>query len=216
MGNENRKLQLKNEHFDQAAALHTKCFPNGFFSIIGEELIRAFFVFLREDPLGIFIVAEFEGKIVGYVAGSIDRDRTMKSFLLKNFLLIFRIVLIRVPRNLDLIKLGLKRFQSIFIIPEKRKSNINKWSVVNIPKASLMWIAVNPRCRGKGFGSRLSILFREALLEKGCEKFKVGMKASNTAAYKTYLKIDGKVAYDDGKVIIMTIDNTNCAQMHIV
>jgi ribosomal protein S18 acetylase RimI-like enzyme len=143
--------------------------------------------------LSILLVAVSDEKVLGFVAGSVDRERFWKSFLTNKFRVILWYGILGLRRDFTLIKLGFKRLWTmIFGIPEK---SLEGWTIINIPKASLMWILVDEQNRNKGVGCKLNKEFLDILRKKNCDSVKLGVKRNNTHAIRSYLKAGWRIVF---------------------
>lgn len=123
--------------------LHMKAFPDFFLTQLGLPFLKTLYSGYMEDERAGILVAEINGKVVGFIAYSNEYSRFYKS-LLKRHLLRFAfcsiLAAIRHP-------LFVKRLLGAF-----KKSDEVKKEEAYVELAS---ICVDPKIEGKGIGSKL-------------------------------------------------------------
>jgi ribosomal protein S18 acetylase RimI-like enzyme len=190
---------LAPRHIERLTKLHRECFPNGFMSKAGAGLSGTLFEYFLQSPLGVCAVAECDGELAGYVAGSLHRDRFWRNFFSEKIVKILFYSLRGLVFNPKLARLGLGRLAKVPCIPEKKRGG---WILTDIPAASLMWLAVGERFRKQGIGNRLVNEFFELVRGK-VDAVKLGVQSSNLPAIKCYMKSGWQTAFDDHKNMIM-------------
>ncbi len=139
-----RELQcINSEYIRTLAALHEKAFPHFFLTQLGAPFLRTLYTGYIEDQDSGIIVAEKEGKLIGFIAFSNDYPRFYKG-LIKHHLFKFAICSLSAAiRHPSFIKRLLRAF---------KKSE----SVVKTEKyVELASICVDPEIQSKGIGSKL-------------------------------------------------------------
>lgn len=135
--------------------VHLSSFPNFFLTFLGHGFLRLLYRNIARDPEGIALVAEAEGKVVGFVAG-VTRQTGFYRRLLKRQVLAFAWAAMGA---------ALRRPT---IIPRL-------WRALRRPgdaaesdtEACLMSIAVAPEFQGQGLGKQLVEAFCQELIARG-------------------------------------------------
>ncbi len=206
MGQKENEITIQNldlKDLDQTATLHMVSFPETFLSLAGTRMTKLFLKFFSESPLGVILTAEHEGRIVGYVAGAVDKQSFMKELALKKCLSVLWLLLPPLVTNPKLATMFLEKVRSLLRSEKKREQ---LWSIPDLPKASLMSIAVSEEYRGRGVGHALNVRFLEALSHKGVTRVRLGVLSDNTAAIRSYSKVGWEIAYQDERGTLMVLD----------
>lgn len=184
--------KVKKEDLNQIAKIYKEAFPDYFLTIFGEELLYEFYnqYFLNNN---IFVVAEENNKIIGFILGN-NSDIPRKKFFNENF---YRISLKMIFELLKLNKnLWNGIFQRVFFIKEaiisKFRKNIKSEERIIQNKKSyrLLSIAVNPKIKGKNIAVEMEKYFCEELLKVGIEEVGLSVKKENIRAIKFYEKCE--------------------------
>lgn len=152
--------------------IHTKAFPDYFLTTFGKELLYKFYESYLKNKQ-VFVIAEKENKIVGFILGN-SSDISRKEFFDKNFYKIVFKIISELLKGNKIIWKGM--FQRLFFIKEAILSKINK-NNKKAPKNEgggytlgtsyrLLSIAVEPRERGKNIALEMEKYFCSKLKEK--------------------------------------------------
>ncbi|HEC93011.1 MAG TPA: hypothetical protein ENI51_08495 [Candidatus Atribacteria bacterium] len=81
----NKSIKIRNAHFSNSreiAKIHKECLDKSFLATLGEKFLTLLYKTLVEHKKGILLVAEDNGKIIGFVSGitntQAERDRKWK------------------------------------------------------------------------------------------------------------------------------------------
>lgn len=168
--------KIKSEESGQVARLHIEGIDTGFISSLGERFVTVLYEAIVDSPYGFGFVAEEDGKVLGFIAFTMDINKLYRSLIFKKgvkfiFLLAGKMVSLNRIRRV---------FQTLFY-PSRIKA-------FDLPKAELLSIAVTPEGRGKGVGKELIAKGLEECRKRGIDKVKVLVAAGNEAANKLYEK----------------------------
>jgi len=182
--------KVKKEDLNQIAKIHKEAFPDYFLTAFGEELLYEFYnqYFLNNN---IFVVAEENNKIIGFILGN-NSDIPRKKFFNENF---YRISLKVIFELLKLNKnLWNGIFQRVFFVKEaiiskfRKNIKIEERIIQNKKSYRLLSIAVNPKVKGKNIAVEMEKYFCEELLKIGIEEVGLSVKKENIRAIKFYEK----------------------------
>lgn len=185
------------KHLDiiQVALIHKEQFKNHYLGQFSISLLIAFYKNLL-DAGYVFIVAEEDGRILGFVLGG---EWKMISDSLKTFM----------KRNLVH-----SLFESIFL-PQTWKKSIQKMVSIfqkkvhdpnnldNIESFTLLSIATSKDSQGKGIGSALVVAFNNEM-KKVTKRYYLSVLANNERAIGFYKKMGFVEAYRCKNEIQMT------------
>ena len=136
-------------------ALHLAAFPSFFLSFLGPAFLRQLYRGILDDPEGLAVVAERDGRLTGFVAGVASQGGFYRRLIrgrLVQFGLASIIPVLRRPTIVPRLLRALRKPAD---------------SASSIASASLMSIAVAPSEEGKGTGQALVRAFCDALARKG-------------------------------------------------
>lgn len=139
-----KEIQTSNSEYIKAIAkLHRRAFPNFFLTQLGLPFLKALYIGYMEDENSGIIVAEDDGKIVGFIAYSNDYPGFYKG-LIKNHLIKFGLCSIGAAiRHPSFVKRLLGAFK-------KSESVVKTEQYVELAS-----ICVDPMIDSKGLGSAL-------------------------------------------------------------
>lgn len=162
----------------QIAKLHQLALPYGFLATVPVGLLALIYRGLDSSP-GSFIIAatKSEGKIVGFISGSLSLRQALKTITLSRpTTLVSRMLpILASPRKLG--KLAELFFYSLS--PKRVAGELD--SDVAVPDFELLSLAVSTDCQGQGIGNLLYAEFIEELKRREIHAFKiiVGQELSN-------------------------------------
>ncbi len=142
----------------QLVTLHTSAFPGFFLTSLGPRFLRLLYAGFTREPNGICIVAEDEGVIVGFAAGTTVPDVFFGRLLRRQG---WRFALAAVPGMLrNPLFVARKCLGALFYRGEQPTGLANA--------GLLSSLAVSPTCGGKGLGQKLVLAFAEEARRQGC------------------------------------------------
>lgn len=171
-------MLLVNESIDKAdigkvAELHREYLDSGFLSSLGEGFLSLLYETIRESSHGNLIIYKEKNSVEGFVSGTTDIGRLYTDFFKKN--LVKGIIQI-LPYLLSL-RIIKKIFETLFYPVKKIKE---------IPRAELLSIVVDKRCRGKGISERLYSALVEEFKKRDVKNFKIVVGAGLASAIQFY------------------------------
>lgn len=158
-------------------SLHGRALPADFITSLGERfLARVFYGSILSAPEGVSVVAEREGKLLGFVVGAYPAERWYQSLMSTHRGEFVRSSLGRLSEGpqalLELAEVGVAMLQGSSD-PE------------GFP-ADLGYIAVEAETRGLGIGQKLVKRFLEVLAARGARGCWTKTYATNAAAQRLY------------------------------
>ncbi len=171
------------DHAPDAARLHIQGINTGFISSLGIDFVTALYeaIAISDHAFGLVAVDSDKDKIVGFVTFCTDLNALYKSVIRKNVMK-FSFILGRRLFSLARVK---RIFQTLFY-PSKVKD-------LQLPKAELLSIAVDPDARGQGLGRRLINEGFQQCRKRDIKKVKVLVAADNQPANMLYQKTGFKL-----------------------
>lgn len=153
------------------ARLHAGLIDRGFLSSLGTGFLRVLYESLI-DGHGVVVVADSDGDVLGFIAGTDDTGHFYRSFIRRRF---FQAAWRLIP--------ALMRPRTWRLVWETLRHGSTEG-----PSAELLAMAVAPRAQGRGLGSRLvhDLLSRTA--ERGEREMRVIVGADNHAAISLYTR----------------------------
>jgi ribosomal protein S18 acetylase RimI-like enzyme len=158
------------------AALHVAALPHDFLSQLGASFLRQVYPTFLQSELGFLLVAEEEGRVVGFVSCACDTARFFRTTLRRRWPCLMLLALRRLlfhPRDLARL-LGAWRY------PTKNRA-------LTMPE--LVSIAVEPRWQGRGVGRRLLNEFDQRLKQRRARRFFLTVGTDNRSARGFYAKL---------------------------
>jgi len=188
-------MQIRTSNFNDClsvAELHAKYLDKSFLGTLGSAFLTLLYRCLAHFQKGILLVAEYDGKVVGFVAGTINTGKFYKYFLKQNF---FRIGFTLLPKIFDT-----KIIKKLWETATYSKKDLS----VSVPDAELLSMAVEEEFQGKGISKEL---FKKLVIEfhkKGINEFKTIAGNKLVKANKFYQKIGcekiGEVEVHEGDI----------------
>jgi ribosomal protein S18 acetylase RimI-like enzyme len=157
------------------ARLHREGLPDAFLPKLGDGFLSKLYRALADDPGAVTIVAESEGRVVGFVSGVTSVRSSYKRFFLRHGISAGLSV---APRLLHPAKLR-HAYETARYAGE----------LGELPDAELLSIAVSPQCRTKGVGRDLASALIDGLAGLGVSDLKVVVAAANTGANRFYERL---------------------------
>lgn len=146
----------------QIAKLHKAFIPTGFLSQQSLNFLQALYLYLIKHEI-VYVVKE-EGKVVGFIAGSLHTEGLFKRFLKSNIGLLMKFAL----KNLFSVEFLRKAVETLKV-PQKTVIDAN--GSVTIPE--LLSIVVDQSYAGRGYGKELLVCLEKDLRANHAQAYKV-------------------------------------------
>jgi glycosyltransferase involved in cell wall biosynthesis/ribosomal protein S18 acetylase RimI-like enzyme len=154
------------------AALHRDGLPDAFLPLLGDRFLRALYRALADDPGAVALVAEEDGRAVGFAAGVPSVAGFYRSFLARHGVPAAVAAAPRLVRKDVRIRL--------------RETARYPRAAGDLPQAELLSIAVAPQARGRSIGRALARGVVDGLAAMGVGEVKVVVAADNAAGNGLY------------------------------
>jgi glycosyltransferase involved in cell wall biosynthesis/GNAT superfamily N-acetyltransferase len=154
------------------ARLHREAMPNAFLPTLGDGFLATLYRALGSDPRGVVLVAENGAGVVGFAAGTASLRDFYRDFYRRHGV---RAAIAAAPR---LIRPSVLR--------RIRETSMYPGSVLGLPEAELLAIAVAGGHRDEGIGRELAGRLLEELRVRGADKVRVVVAAGNEGANRFY------------------------------
>ncbi|MFC1738288.1 GNAT family N-acetyltransferase [Planctomycetota bacterium] len=167
---------LQKQNMSGVAHLHVSCISTGFISSLGLDFLTALYEAIVKDFNSFCLVAEDQGKVLGFVAFTENLGRLYKSAVKSNGIKL-------------ILAIGLKMFHPS--VCQRIIQNIfypSKTDKMDLPKAELLSIVVDPAFQGKGIAKQLCQAGLVQCRKRGIDKVKVLVAANNEPANRLYIK----------------------------
>jgi ribosomal protein S18 acetylase RimI-like enzyme len=158
----------------EVAQIHTETLAVGLLPSLGQPFLESLYRSAARDKSCVFIVAVEDGRIIGFVMGSIAPPSLYLRSAFQSLPKILAAILKR-PRLL-------RRLLSVLRYSAKSTSN---------PSAELLSIAVSHEHRGTGISGALLREFKSKMMIRNIRKFRVTAADTQVAALKFYRKNGG-------------------------
>ncbi len=149
---------VRKNDLNRLCALHAQSFPGFFLTSLGPRFLRLLYAAFAREQDGICIVAEDQGLIVGFAAGTTAPDVFFRRLLRRQG---WRFALAAIPgllRNPGFV--ARKCLGAVFYRGDQP---------TGLPSAGLLSsLAVSPDFGGKGIGQQLVRAFADAAQKRGC------------------------------------------------
>jgi ribosomal protein S18 acetylase RimI-like enzyme len=153
------------------AALHAAGIGEGFLPRLGPGVLRLLHRRMALDPTSFVIVAMYDGRVGGFVAGTTDTAGLYRAFLRSDGV---KAAVLAAPRAHRLWRRALETLR----YPGRADPS---W-----PRAELLAIAVDESLRGHGLGAQLTRSFQDEVMRRGIDRAKVVVAEDNVAAISLY------------------------------
>lgn len=156
------------------AGLHKGEIKKGFLSSLSVSFLEKLYGAIIASPHGFGVVAEDNGKVVGFIAGAIDIKKIYRYFFSRyfiqgGFLLFGQIFSLSTARKII----------EVVLYPKKENS---------LPSAELLTIAIQKDWQGQGLASQMFHEFVEEMKKRNVTVFKVLVGEELVPAIKFYEK----------------------------
>ncbi len=176
------------------AVLHCSAFPGQLLTLIGPRLIRRFYGQFIILPGSFAFAASRDGLLVGFVAGSTDKNELFRRFYRSNLLWIGLKVIVSpaiwslMSRNVSGRRSHFKRLLQSLSRKKSEHSDAEQTVTDSRIPNRLMSIAVSEPCRGQGIAEELVDRFCKQLSDEGFEEVGLSVLAKNERAIRFYEK----------------------------
>jgi len=174
-------ILVRNANFSDCrgvAKIHKECLAKSFLATLGEKFLILLYKTLVEYKKGILLVAEDDGKIIGFVSATTNTSGFYRYFLKKNFI---KASFLLLPKAISLNTLK-KIFETL---KYSKKNEIN----ILLPKAELLSIAVKEDYQRKGVAQHLFKALVNEFHKKGIKEFRIVVGSKLFKAKKFYQKM---------------------------
>ena len=168
----------KQEDLESVAELHAESIKTGFLSQLGTSFLKELYRAIGKQPGACVLVAESDGKVNGFIAGTIDTGNLYKSMLAKNWYRFF-IPLVRFILN----PIAVYKITETLLYGLRQGRSTLKQEIYN---AELLSISVHASTRGKGTGKALIQELETFFHSKGISGYKVVTFAHDQRSNKFY------------------------------
>lgn len=165
------------------AEVHKECFSNSFISQLNKTLIVDFYRCYFEENSNLFLVAEFDGRIIGFAMGyMVDKSKAQKNFVkrhYKEFLIHYFLLLLK----------GNKYAWKKNAVIKKNLINSNKNLTLKTEiVADLRYLCILPEFQGCNIATELLLEFEKKMIHEGIFEYKFFVKKDNIQAINFYNK----------------------------
>jgi ribosomal protein S18 acetylase RimI-like enzyme len=162
----------KDDDAAAVAALHVDQIAEGFLSVLGPSFLRRLYRRIGRAPDSFLLVAESEGKVAGFIAGSTDVGGLYRSFLLRDGV-------VAGASAAGALLAGWRRAFDTLGHARSKSAGVGRG-------AELLAIAVDPSRQRRGTGAQLVDAFLGEIAAHGCTAAHVVVGADNAAAISLY------------------------------
>lgn len=164
----------------QLAKIHHKELKGDFLPGLGELFLRLLYSKLLDRKETIIWVYITDGKICGFISGSVDFNNTFKYIILHNFA---KFSFLIIPQLFKKPSYFIKILETL-IYPKKEGPVV--------PKSELIAICILKEYHRRGIGRKLVGVLEENFLKYGVKNYKVTVNATNAGANKFYSSLGFK------------------------
>lgn len=174
-------VALSLEDLHAVAQLHISGISTGFLPQLGEKFLVMMYEAIATDQRCVLEVHRAEGKVVGFVAGSVGLKEV-------------RAALLGQPLRLAMALLpALNSFERVTKLAQTALHVRRKKPVANCPDAELLSIVVSDEHQRKGIAKLLYLQLAEKFLSRGERAFCIVVGGQLAAAHNFYLAMGAKV-----------------------
>jgi len=163
--------------YREVAELHIACIDQGFLATLGVSFLSLMYEAIDKSAEGVLFVAEDNGTIVGFIAGSSGTAAIYRR-MLRNWL---RLSIALLP--------ALFSWHRIWRIWEILRYTRRSSAVVALPKAELLSLAITPKFRGQKQAEMLYHRLEDQFRANGVPAFKIVVGQNLTAAHSFYRRV---------------------------
>lgn len=183
---------------EEVSGAHLRAFKGYLNASIGRKYVRQFLRWFINSPIGISLILESEGKLIGYVVGAkLGYNKELNKSLFKTGIIsivthpgvLFHTHFIRNVRN---------RLKSLFSKSTKSEGTYIEPAGSGV---SLVGIAIDPLSSKKGGGSLLINAFEKESIEAGYNYMRLSVYEVNESALKLYKRIGWQLLSNESPVL---------------
>lgn len=174
--------EMKVVDVPQVVKIHQDALPNDFLPSLGEEFLAVLYQANLGTKDAWVTVYRDEGKVWGFVMGTVNFKNFFLSTLISNWLKFSFIIAKQLIRKPSL----LSKVLQTFLYSRKEKSDIN---------AELVVIAVDNSNQGRGIGTKLIQALESKFKKLGIKQYKVTTLKSYEGANRFYHKLGFKLIF---------------------
>ena len=169
--------------YRQVAALHAVSIDQGFLATLGVPFLALMYRAIDEAADSVLLTEERAGRVVGFVSGGLGMGPIYRRMLRYPLMLAWTLLPslwrpARIARILDILRYGRS-------LPDVD---------VQLPKAELLSIAVDPEARGSGVAERLYRRLEAHFSGQGIPAFRITVGDALAPAHRFYQKMGAQVA----------------------
>lgn len=186
-------IQAEKEDIPEVCQVHLNSFQGYFLSSFGYEFLKIYYINYLCNPAHLLLVAKLKGKIVGFVAGTINPDLLYQNLFRNNFFSIAKLTFNRFLVSKNFRNQVIKRMyfirnalKSRFLSAKKHEKECEIERKTGYGK--LLSIAVLKSFRGKGVSSALIRIFEKEMHKKGAIVCTLSVKTQNLSGVNFYKK----------------------------
>lgn len=183
-------------HLAQVISIHEICFPDSQSTKYGKHFLKAYYKGVCISQNSVAFVSIVDEKVVGFVAGGVNKQALSRQILSGSKFLILISFLENFIKHPTV---TVKKFWSYcraYILPNKKET------FYSLNTSVLDSIALLPEYRGKGIAEELVGVFLEELKRRGNSACRLGVEADNMPARKFYEKMKFEQANETGSIYI--------------
>jgi len=179
------------KRYQQVATLHAANIDRGFLSTLGQPFLALVYRAIDESPCGVLITEEREGRVLGFVAGSVGMRAIYRHLLRRPLPLLIALapslfMPARLRRIFEILRYG------------RRESDGARW-----PAAELLSIAVAPEARGQGVADAMYGRLVEVFRSRGIGAFRIVVGDALGPAHRFYQRMgatpSGRIEVHEGE-----------------
>lgn len=176
---------LKGIDYIEIARLHKKLIPEGNLSALPLKFLVSIYKSISKSKYSFLYVAKYKNQIVGFIAGSVNTKKVLRSFVISNFYRIdlFFMVLLHSLKNH---KTNQNKETLDYILKEKKS---------NLPKSEILNFCIDENFQGKGVSSLLFAELNKSFIKKGVKEYKIDTGGNQISAQKFYEKKGAKKVF---------------------
>lgn len=165
--------------------VHQACFKDYFLTSLGTTLLYRFYEQFLNENKDLFIVAESDDTIIGFVMGYLTGSKARQNFEKQNrFRLLFRVLWLCSILNHEALLRVRTKITALFY---KRKKNTH--SSIDPKEATLLSICILPDYQGGGRAAAMVSEFEKILLRNNKHVYVLSVKNYNARGVHFYEKL---------------------------
>ena len=166
--------------FKQVAQIHKEEIKKGFLAKLGSTLLIRIYRQAAKSPNAFVIIAEKDGVVYGFLAGSKNTGKFYKDFIRSSMI---QVMPVMIPRMFSL--KTVKHIAETLAYPSKKIQD-------DIPKSEIMNFCISSRFQRMGLGKILFDKMMEQFAAMGIRRIKIVTGENQVSAQKFYEKLNAK------------------------